>query len=178
MHELVLEDGIRRLRADQTRNARIFDFCGLQCAHHAFVAEGGKRRNRSPIGPVGAAVEPRLVERAGIDAALEEPLECRVDRRFAERPRVEREEAERRNMAFIECKRMAQRDRAIVERRVVDEGEELRRALAVTAIALEKVRAIEGESGSYSVPRLSCSRSIETKSALKFPFPNERLPLR
>ena len=81
-------------------------------------------------------------------------------------------------MSFIEDEGMAKRDRPIVIGRIVDDRKERRRMPAVAAIPFEQMRPVEGDSRNYSVPRFSCSRSIETKSALKFPFPKERLPLR
>ena len=142
------------------------------------VATGRKGSDGLAVGPVGAVVTTSIVEASRIDPAFEETLERGVDRSLSETAFVEREETESRDVTFVERKRMAQRNRAIVERVVIDQAEDGRRALAIAAIPLQQSSAIDRGSGNYSVPRFSCSRSIETKSALKLPLPNERLPLR
>jgi len=73
---------------------------------------------------------------------------------------------------------MAQRYGALGERLFGNEREKVRRFAPVASVPLEQMNAVDRGSGNYSVPRLSCSRSIETNSALKFPLPNDRLPFR
>ena len=91
---------------------------------------------------------------------------------------VERQKAKCRDMSFVKDERVAQRNGAIVECCVIDEREDRRRLRTIAPIPIHQVGAIERGPGNYSVPRFSCSRSIETKSALKLPLPNDRLPLR
>ena len=174
----MFENRICGLCPNQARHVGVFDLRRFECPHYAFVAGRGEGRDGRSIRPVGSAVATRLVEAPRIDAALEETLERGIDRAFAESARVEREKAKRGYVPFVEREGMPQWYWTIVERDVVDQGEEPRGAFPIPAVPLEQVRAIECDRGSYSVPRFSCSRSIETKSALKLPFPNERLPLR
>jgi hypothetical protein len=131
VHGLVFEDRVSRLSSHQSRNRRIFDRAELQRAANAFVALGSKSRNGTPVGPVGALVAPRVVERRGIDPALEEALEHRVERILLQRSLVEGQIAKRRNVPFVKRKRVAQWNRAIVERIVVNQCEERRRPLAI-----------------------------------------------
>src|SRR5579883_637949 len=177
MHRLVLHDRMSRLGPHQTRNVRVVDAPRGQRALDGVVATRRKLCDGTAIRPVFALEAPRLREATRVDATLEEPLERRVDRRLAQSPLVERQKTERRNVTFVENKGMAQGDGPLVKSGVVDQGEERRGALAIEAVRVEEFRAVE-RAGNYSVPRFSCSRSIETKSALKLPFPNERLPLR
>lgn len=178
MHGLVFEYRVRGLAANEPRYRRVFDGCALQRALEARVAEGCERRNGAPIGPIGPVVAVGLGKTTGIDAALEKPLQRGIDWTPAQSALVQGQKTERRNVAFVKRERMPQRDRAVVKDAIVDQGKEPRRVLAVAPIPLEKSRAVEGDCGSYSVPRFSCSRSMETKSALKLPLPNDRLPLR
>jgi hypothetical protein len=175
MHRLVLENRIRSLTSDELRHARILNPPELEHPLDAIVTLAGKPSHRFARGPIRPLVAIRLVQTCGIDAALEEPLEHGIERGFAERAFVEGEKAECRDVPFVKRERMAQRNRAIVERVAFDQRKERRRSFAVAPIPIDEVGA---ECRDYSVPRFSCSRSIETKSALKFPLPNERLPLR
>ena len=135
-------------------------------------------------GQSAACVTPSVVERSGIDASLEDALEAFVDRPLVQAALVEGEKTERRNVTFVEREGVAQRNRPVVKFFGDDQLENLGRAGPVTAVRVEQAPrssfrwflASECPVGTpYSVPRFSCSRSIETKSALKLPFPNERL---
>lgn len=178
MHQLVFQNRERGLRSHQPRHRGIFDRSEFKRAFDAFVAALPKLGDRGAIRPIGAFVVLRLLGAARIDPTLEEPFEPAVERRFAEAALVQRQIAERGDVPFVKDERVAQRNRAVVECAVVNERKNLRGAPAIEPVPFQKARPIEGRSGDYSVPRFSCSRSIETKSALKLPLPNERLPFR
>ncbi len=78
MHLLVLENRVGGLRAAQQRARRIVDRGFAQRAFDAFVAVCRERRHGSALRPLAAVVAAGLGQRRGIDAPLEEPLECRV----------------------------------------------------------------------------------------------------
>ena len=143
VHLFVFENRPRRLRTDQPRIGRIVNRAGLQRAFDARVAFGRKRGNHIALRPVASVVPARFIAAAGIDAALEEPFEGGIHGGFAEAALVEREVAERRNVSFVERKRMAQRDRTVVKRVLMDEPEEPGGPLTVFAIPLEHARAVD-----------------------------------
>jgi hypothetical protein len=178
MHQLVLQNREGGLRAHEPRHRRILDGSEFECGFDPLVAESPKVCDRAAIGPVRSFVVLRLLGIARIDPTLEEPFEREIERRFPETALVKRQIAERGDVPFVKDEGMAQRYRPVIKRVVVDERKDLFGAPAIFPIPLQKKCPIEGRSGDYSVPRFSCSRSIETKSALKFPFPNERLPFR
>jgi hypothetical protein len=178
MHQFMLQNREGGLRAHEPRHRRILDRSEFECAFDALVAECPKLRDRAAIRPVPAFVVLRLLGAARIDPTLEEPFERGIERRFAEAALVERQIAERGDVPFVKDERMAQRNRPVVKCAVANERKNLLGAPAIAPVPLQKKCPIEGCSGNYSVPRFSCSRSIETKSALKLPFPNDRLPLR
>ena len=119
MHRLVLEDRVRRLRANEPRHGRIFDGGRLQSALDTLVASQLQRPQLGCGRPL-VVVAPRLVEVRRIDTAFEETLETGVDRGLAQPAFVERKKAKRRNVPFVERERMAQRNRPFVERSIVD----------------------------------------------------------
>jgi hypothetical protein len=59
-------------------------------AENLFVAGCGKSRDGAPVRPIGTLVTPRFVDRRGVDPALEEALENRVERPLLQTPLVER----------------------------------------------------------------------------------------
>jgi hypothetical protein len=141
VHRLVLEDRVGCLSANEPRDGGIVDGGELECALDALVASSGKGRNPAAIRPL-VIVASRLVSVCRIDAALEETLESGIDRRLAEPALVEGEKAERRNVTFVERKRMAQRNRPFVERPVVDKPEKRRGPFAISAIPVEQTGPI------------------------------------
>ena len=109
----------------------IFDRAGLATRAERVRRTPRQKPQRPPAGPVAALVTARVVERRGIDPAFEDVLEQRVERVLLQRALVKSQIAKRRNVAFVKCKRMAQRNRAIVKRVVVNQREERGRALPV-----------------------------------------------
>lgn len=178
MHQLMFQNRESGLRTHQPWHRGILDRSEFERALDALVAALSKLCDRDAIRPIGAFVMLRLLGAARIDPALEEPFEPIVERRFAEAALVKRQIAERGDVPFVKDERVAQRNRPVVKCAVVDKRKNLCGAPAIKPVPLQKARPIEGRPGDYSVPRFSCSRSIETKSALKLPLPNERLPFR
>ncbi len=90
MHLLVFENVVRRLPTDQTWNRGIDQSCAFEGGNHALVAGTPKALDLRPGRPIGPLVCAGNVDGTGVDAAFEQTLEHRVQRRFAERALVER----------------------------------------------------------------------------------------
>ena len=138
VHGLVFEDRIGRLRSHQPRNRSVFDRAKRKGAQNLFVARGGKSRDGAPVGPIGTFVTARFVDRRWVDPPLEEVLENGIERLLLQAPLVERQITKRRNMPFVKSERVAQGNRAIVERFVVDQREERGRTLSISAVPVEQ----------------------------------------
>src|SRR5580692_46015 len=183
VHGFVFEDREGRLSSHEPWNRGIFDRTQRKRAQNLFVARCGKSRDRAPVRPIGTLVTTRVVDRRWVDPALEDALENGVERLLLQPALVENQITKRRNVALVKSEGVAQGNRPIVERFVVNQREECGRALSIFAVPVEQPRPVHrarrsAGAGDHNVPRFSCSRSIETKSALKLPFPNDKLPLR
>jgi hypothetical protein len=126
------------LGATKHRAIAALDVRTFECRYDAPIALEGKGVDSVARRPIVTTVALGVVERTGVDSALEETLHTLVDLRFTKGTIAERIEAERRNVAFIENERVAQGKRPVVVGIVVQQAEELRRSTAVGAVALDE----------------------------------------
>ncbi len=143
MHLFVFENGEQRFGAGQQRVRRIVERRVRDVVDERGIAGVAELAHGRAIGPIVAPVACREVERPRIDAALEEQLESRVDRRAVECAFVQHEVRERGEMTLVEHERMAERNRGIVICRRRDRGEEGGASRATAPVAVDERGAVE-----------------------------------
>src|SRR5437762_401893 len=139
MHRFVLERGVQPLdpsrRCGQLRDRRKDGFvAGARKSEH-FVARGPDCRR--------AAARNRGCFGFGIDSALEELLQPRVDGWTAESATEERQRAERGKMTLVKDDWIAQRNRPRVVRRRLEYVEQRRRPRTIAAVPVHGGGAIK-----------------------------------
>ena len=131
VHRLVFERRVDRFATTHRRVCTPFqvEHAALERIDDQRVGARAERQHFVARGPDGGGAAARHGGRlgVGIDAAREQLFEPLVRRRARPRPSLDqRDQAERRQMPFIEHDRVAQRDRPSVVRGRIDQIEERR----------------------------------------------------
>ena len=166
VHRLVLEDREHRFGAIEQRMARLLDVGVRERVDHLAIGFVGelRARRRAPASRRGRPAPPVVPARAAPAASRADRSRARTASRAggsmlgaAEPFLHQRVEAERRQVAFVEHDRMAQRDRLAVVRVVGEQIEQRARALAVAPVPRRG-----GPSRSKTIPAI-----VDTKRRLK-----------
>ncbi len=118
----------------------------------------------------GSAARHRVIDAVRIDAAFEQALHFRVDARLTEPALQQGNDAEGRQVPFVEHDRIPQRDGPRVVRVGIEQIEQAARSLTVALIPVDQTLAIDrnrGGDGGQRVPLSTLSRVHELRRRIR-----------